>query len=76
MKNILIPTDFSLNSSNAILYGLELFGNYDTKFYFLHVDHPIIDMPTSSIEFMAPTNYPDLVSQKKMVKKQITDIID
>jgi nucleotide-binding universal stress UspA family protein len=33
-------------------------------------------MPTSSIEFISSTTYPDLVSQKKMVEKQISKIIE
>ena len=75
MKKILIPTDLSSNASNAISYAFQLFRNSNVQFYILHVDHPIIDMPTSSIEFMSPTTYPDLVSQKKMVEKQILKII-
>ncbi len=76
MKKILIPTDLSSNASNAISYAFQLFRNSNVQFYVLHVDHPIIDMPTSSIEFMSPTTYPDLVSQKKMVEKQILKIIE
>ena len=76
MKKILIPTDLSSNASNAISYAFQLFRNSNVQFYILHVDHPIIDMPTSSIEFMSPTTYPDLVSQKKMVEKQILKIIE
>ncbi len=75
MKKILIPTDLSSNASNAISYAFQLFRNSNVQFYILHVDHLIIDMPTSSIEFMSPTTYPDLVSQKKMVEKQILKII-
>jgi len=37
MKNILIPTDFSANSWNAILYALDFFGNIPCNFYLLHV---------------------------------------
>ena len=76
MKKILIPTDLSTNASNAISYAFQLFRNSNVQFYIIHVDHPIIDMPTSSIEFMSPTTYPDLVSQKKMVEKQIFKIIE
>lgn len=36
MKKILIPTDFSENAMNAIKYGLELFKNEKSKFYFMH----------------------------------------
>ena len=76
MKKILIPTDLSSNASNAISYAFQLFRNSNVQFYILHVDHPIIDMPTSSIEFMSTTTYPDLESQKKMVEKQIFKIIE
>jgi len=37
MKNILIPTDFSENSWNAVKYGLTHFKNTDCSFYLLHV---------------------------------------
>jgi len=37
MKNILLPTDFSENSLNAIKYGLALFKNTPCNFYLLHV---------------------------------------
>ncbi len=37
MKQILIPTDFSENSWNAIQYALAFFKNTPCNFYFLHV---------------------------------------
>ncbi|WP_109299413.1 universal stress protein [Aquimarina sp. AU474] len=37
MKNILIPTDFSENSWNAISYALSFFKKVRCNFYFLHV---------------------------------------
>ncbi|NLP58676.1 universal stress protein [Lutibacter sp. B1] len=37
MKTILIPTDFSKNSWNAIKYALNFFKNIDCDFYILHV---------------------------------------
>ncbi len=40
MKNILIPTDFSENSQNAIRYALEYFSNVAVNFYMLHVSLP------------------------------------
>ncbi|SHH66740.1 universal stress protein [Winogradskyella jejuensis] len=36
MKNVLIPTDFSENSMNAIRYALELFKYEKTEFYILN----------------------------------------
>jgi nucleotide-binding universal stress UspA family protein len=37
MKNILIPTDFSENSWNAIKYAMQFFKNKKCNFYLLHV---------------------------------------
>lgn len=37
MKNVLIPTDFSKGSWNAINYALRFFENTSCNFYFLHV---------------------------------------
>ncbi|SEL07643.1 Nucleotide-binding universal stress protein, UspA family [Aquimarina amphilecti] len=37
MKNILIPTDFSENSWNAITYALSFFEKVRCNFYFLHI---------------------------------------
>jgi nucleotide-binding universal stress UspA family protein len=37
MKRILIPTDFSENSWNAIKYAMAFFKNTECDFYFLHV---------------------------------------
>lgn len=34
--NVLLPTDFSENSKNAITYALNLFKNQECTFYFLH----------------------------------------
>ena len=38
MKNILIPTDFSENSKNALKYAQLLFDSYTCNFFILHVD--------------------------------------
>ena len=40
MKKILLPTDFSKNALNAILYGLELFKNEKCLFYILNTYTP------------------------------------
>src|SRR5690606_13181754 len=37
MKNILIPTDFSENSHNAIRYALDYFADIPVNFYILHI---------------------------------------
>ncbi|NRD24628.1 universal stress protein [Winogradskyella litoriviva] len=38
MKNILLPTDFSENSWNAIKYAIHFFENTECHFYLLHVN--------------------------------------
>ncbi|WP_407557460.1 universal stress protein [Winogradskyella sp. 4-2091] len=38
MKNILLPTDFSENSWNAIKYAIRFFEKTECNFYLLHVD--------------------------------------
>ncbi|MGA8853550.1 MAG: universal stress protein [Christiangramia sp.] len=40
MKNILLPTDFSENSINAIKYALRIFENRTCTFYLLHTFTP------------------------------------
>lgn len=42
MKNILLPTDFSENSWNAIKYALQLFKNQSCKFYLLNTYTPVV----------------------------------
>jgi nucleotide-binding universal stress UspA family protein len=37
MKNILLPTDFSANSTNAIEYAMRFFENWECNFYILNV---------------------------------------
>lgn len=38
MKNILLPTDFSENSWNAIAYGLQFLQPYECNFYLLNIN--------------------------------------
>jgi len=40
MKKILLPTDFSDNAWNAIVYALEFFKNEECEFYILHTYTP------------------------------------
>ncbi len=42
MKKILLPTDFSENSWNAIAYALQLFKNETCKFFLLNTFTPVI----------------------------------
>jgi nucleotide-binding universal stress UspA family protein len=48
MKNILLPTDFSENSWNAIQYAIELFKDKKCNFFLLNTYNPVI----YDVEFM------------------------
>ena len=77
MKNILIPTDFSENSWNAVKYALEFFKDTECDFYLLHVtliynyasgESPI--MPLPSIEIIDKTILKQAkINLKKLLKK-------
>ena len=56
MKNILIPTDFSHNSRNAITYALKLFKNKTCNFYLFHISR--INMISAGDEPYYPTAEP------------------
>lgn len=49
MKNILIPTDFSENSRNALEYALGYFKNVQANFYLIHVDSQNCDEKRSQL---------------------------
>ncbi|MDC8003777.1 universal stress protein [Aureisphaera galaxeae] len=50
MKNILIPTDFSNNAYNALLYATQLFGKEPCKFYLLHSFESEVSRLTSRVD--------------------------
>lgn len=43
MRKILVPTDFSPVSKNALIYGLNLYQNTETIFDVIHIYHPSFD---------------------------------
>ena len=55
MKNILIPTDFSENATNAITYALEYFSGVSVNFYLLHVQLKSRDEDTGEYSFDSST---------------------
>lgn len=73
MKNILLPTDFSKNSINAINYAVKLFENMACNFYILNVQKAssFISDDLMSVSTSA-TIYNTLVDT---AKKSITNII-
>ncbi len=79
MKNILLPTDFSVNSMNAIDYAMRFFENQKCKFYILNVqkiseyvsDDLIAGSKTDTIYDSIASDNKKLISQlvKKLSKK-------
>ncbi|OBX27228.1 nucleotide-binding universal stress UspA family protein [Gelidibacter algens] len=49
MRNILIPTDFSDNSMNAVKYALELFKYEKCEFYIMHAYEDAIHKETAAL---------------------------
>ncbi|MEW7290011.1 universal stress protein [Aquimarina sp. 2304DJ70-9] len=49
MKKILIPTDFSENAWNAILYATRLFKDFECTFFLLNVYTPVFFSPVEGI---------------------------
>ena len=62
MKNILLPTDFSENSWNAIVYALKFFEHTSCTFYLLHVN---------ALSYLAVNDSP-YISNKDLVENTFT----
>lgn len=81
MKNILIPTDFSENSWNAVKYALEFFKDTSCDFYLLHVtliynyasgESPVMPLPAvevidKTILKQAKTNLKNLIHKIELL---------
>ncbi len=61
MKNILIPTDFSENSWNAIQYALNLYKKTECNFYLLHIND------RSSYEYNGIIHAPSVKPKEKKI---------
>jgi len=81
MKNILIPTDFSENSWNALKYALAFFKDTTCDFYLLHVtliynyasgESPI--MPLPAIEVIDKTILKQAKTNLKKLLKKINEL--
>ena len=74
MKNILIPTDFSENSWNAIVYALNFFEGTPCNFYFLHVNtiNTLVGVETTYIPTQSVINEAFV----KPSKKQLTELLE
>lgn len=73
MKNILLPTDFSDNSWNAIVYALNFYKDVNCNFYLLHV---------SKLSTVVTNDYPYIPTQGivedvyiKPIKKQLRAVL-
>ncbi|TCK64816.1 nucleotide-binding universal stress UspA family protein [Winogradskyella wandonensis] len=74
MKKILLPTDFSDNSWNAIVYALQLFKQEDCKFYFLNTYTPVV----YQIEYvpMGAAQYGLVDAIKDTAEAKMTKLLD
>ena len=68
MKKILLPTDFSENSWNAIKYALQLFKKETCKFYLLHTYTPIIYQMEYLLGDPAQFDIPDTIKETSIKK--------
>ncbi|ASV29663.1 universal stress protein [Maribacter cobaltidurans] len=73
MKNILIPTDFSENSCNAIKYAISMFWDQECIFYFLNTYTPAI----AGSRFMAASFEESMLtnSAAKYSQKGLDDLL-
>lgn len=78
MKNILLPTDFSDNSWNAIVYALKFFEQSTCTFYLLHVNtlnySMALDLPyIQSQDYIEDTFNKPAKKKLKAILKRISD---
>ncbi len=73
MKNVLLPTDFSENSWNAIKYALSFFSTVKCNFYVLHVNR-LSHLESDSASLTIDQNYIEAVYTKPS-KKQLRSIL-
>ncbi|WP_452600400.1 universal stress protein [Pontimicrobium sp. MEBiC01747] len=78
MKNILLPTDFSENSWNAIKYALQFFSNEKCNFYILHVNRltnlAVNDTPYITSQPVISVTYEEPIKEKlKKTLKRISE---
>ncbi len=75
MKNVLIPTDFSENSWNAIRYALNFFEKEHCNFYVLHVNSAKTGPKNSpSLPYIEEIDKRHPNSSKKQLRKVLTRI--
>jgi len=72
MKHILLPTDFSDNSINAIHYALKFFGSEETHFYLINIQKTS-DYTTSDLMYRKPSStlYEAILDDNQFKLKQL-----
>lgn len=74
MKNILLPTDFSQNSLNAITYTLKMYRDEKVKFILLHA-YKVFEYYEESILAAAPGKE-SLEDARKEVESDLKDLVE
>ncbi|RRQ50567.1 universal stress protein [Maribacter algicola] len=75
MKHILIPTDFSENSWNALEYAIYFFKNENCSFYILHVGElSNSEIKNNSFVFPRKTSSPVIREKLKSLFERIADV--
>lgn len=77
MKNILLPTDFSENSINAIDYAVKLFANSEMKFHILNVQKTS-DFTTSELMTSPPSDsvYKGVLQDNKIKVEKLVKTLE
>ena len=77
MKNILLPTDFSENSINAINYAFNLFANSKINFFLLNVQKTS-DYTTSELMTSSPSDsvYKGVLEDNKLKIKKLIEKLE
>lgn len=73
MKNILLPTDFSENSWNAIQYAIRFFENIECNFYVLHVNR-LANLSANDMPLILDTDVIDKIYIKP-AKQKLREIL-
>lgn len=76
MKNILLLTDFSKNSKNAIEYALQLFKNESCIFFMLHV-HDSMSYTTDDLIAVGNNSiYDSIIKEQKLKLTKLVDTLE
>jgi nucleotide-binding universal stress UspA family protein len=76
MKNILIPTDFSENAWNALLYGISFFKKTHCTFHIVHINSVNTNVSGETAMFISPEVLEEslLVESKEKLHKLMSKI--